>query len=89
MQRGAFVIVIQILVALSLFALGLWALLRPRHFQAFINVNFALLPAQSERSQVTPAVLRALGVFLLWYGYMFSAAFWREISWFGWLFQVG
>lgn len=88
MQSGAFVIVIQVVVALNLFGLGLWALFLPKKFQLFVNMNFALLPAVKDGWQLTPMILRIFGLFLLWYGCYFAAAFGREISWLGWLFRV-
>jgi hypothetical protein len=68
MSRGLFVLVVQLFAGLGVTAIGLWALARPRHLQRFVHANFALLPDVKQAAQVTPIVLRLIGVFALWYG---------------------
>ena len=68
MSRGLFVLAVQIFASLGVTAIGLWALARPRHLQRFVHANFALLPEVKQTVQVTPIVLRLIGVFALWYG---------------------
>jgi len=68
MSRGLFILVVQVFAGLGVIGIGLWALFRPRHLQRFVNSNFALLPEVKQTVQVTPIVLRLIGVFALWYG---------------------
>jgi hypothetical protein len=68
------------IAGLGVSGIGLWALVKPRHLQQFINANFALLPAVKDAAQTTPIVLRLLGVFALWYGCILFGAFHRELS---------
>lgn len=89
MQRGAIVLVVQSIVALGLTGIGLWTLLVPKNFQAFVHENFALLPAAGPGLRITPVLLRIFGIFLLWYAYTFASAFGREIAWLAWLFRWG
>jgi hypothetical protein len=88
MSRGLFVFVIQMFVCLGVSAIGVWALSRPRHLQQFIHSNFALLPSVKDTVQLTAVVLRLLGAFALWYGYVLFIGFRQELLslGFGWLF---
>jgi len=87
-SRGLFAFVVQMLACLGVTSIGVWALARPRHLQQFINSNFALLPNVEETGQVMPILLRLVGIFALWYGYMLSSGFRQELSalGFGWFF---
>ncbi len=78
MSRGLFIFFIQIIACLGVTGIGLWALLRPGHLQQFINSNFALLPAGKDRATAT--LLRLLGAFALWYGYILIGVFRHELS---------
>jgi hypothetical protein len=80
MSRGLFVFVIQIFASLGVTGIGLWALARPRHLQQFINSNFALLPKVKDTVQVTPVILRLIGVFALWYGCILIDGLHRELA---------
>jgi hypothetical protein len=80
MSRGLFILVVQIVVSLGVTAIGLWALARPRHLQRFINSNFALLPEVKDTIQLTPIILRLIGVFALWYGGMLIDGLHRELA---------
>jgi hypothetical protein len=83
MSRGLFVLVIQIFVSLGVTAIGLWALARPRHLQRFVHANFALLPEVKGTMQITPLILRLIGVFALWYGATLIEGLHRELVAFG------
>jgi hypothetical protein len=78
MSRGLFIFFVQIIACLGVTGTGLWALLRSRHLQQFINSNFALLPAVSDKA--TSVLLRLLGAFALWYGYTLLSVFRQELS---------
>jgi hypothetical protein len=80
MSRGLFVFVMQILACLGVSGIGVWAMSRPRHLQQFIHSNFALLPNLKDSVQLTPVVLRLLGAFALWYGYLLFSGFRHELS---------
>jgi hypothetical protein len=80
MSRGLFVFVIQLFAILGVTGIGLWALARPRHLQRFINSNFALLPEDDDKGRVTPIMLRLIGVFALWYGYVLIDGLHRELA---------
>ena len=80
MSRGLFVFVIQLFASLGVTGIGLWAVARPRHLQRFINSNFALLPEVSGSGQVTPIMLRLIGVFALWYGCVLIDGLHRELA---------
>ncbi len=54
-----------------------------KHFQRFVNRNYALLPAVKDGPQITPILLRAVGIFLLWYGWTLAAGFMNELTWLG------
>ncbi|MDL2403839.1 hypothetical protein [Rhizobium mayense] len=81
MSRGLLVLVLQLFVAIAVFSIGLWTLLRPRSFQQFLNVNFGLLPAAGAALALTPILIRLSSVFFLWYGYRLGEAFSAEILW--------
>lgn len=83
MNRGVFILVLQAIVCIGIFGLGLWSLTRPKHLQHFINSNYALLPAARDGWHATPIFLRFVGIFLLWYGYTFAAGFRDEPLWLG------
>jgi hypothetical protein len=72
------IVFVQIIACLGVTGTGLWALLNPRHLQQFINSNFALLPAVSDKA--TSVLLRLLGAFALWYGYTLLSVFRQELS---------
>lgn len=80
MSRGLFVFVIQMFACIGVTSIGVWALAKPKHLQHFINSNFALLPSVKDTVQVTPILLRLLGVFALWYGYMLFVGLREELS---------
>ena len=86
MSRGLFVFVIQIFVCVAVTGVGVWALTRPRHLQQFMHSNFALLPAVKTTAQFTPVLLRLLGAFAVWYGYLLFSGFRKELVslGFGW-----
>jgi hypothetical protein len=86
MSRGLFVFVIQIFVCVAVTGVGVWALTRPRDLQQFIHSNFALLPEVKATAQLTPVLLRLLGAFAVWYGYLLFSGFRKELSslGFGW-----
>jgi hypothetical protein len=89
MSRGLFVFVIQIVVCLGVTALGVWAVARPKHLQQFINSNFALLPSVKDALQLTPILLRLVGAFGIWYGYMLFGGFHHELSSLGFSWPFG
>jgi hypothetical protein len=80
MSRGLFVFVIQMIAWIGVTGSGVWALATPKHFQQFINSNFALLPTTKNSFQMTPLLLRAAGAFALWYGYLLLLGIRRELS---------
>jgi hypothetical protein len=84
MSRGLFVLAIQIFASLGVTAIGLWALVRPRHLQGFVHANFALLPEVKGSMQLTPVILRLLGVFALWYGATLIEGLHQELVALGW-----
>jgi hypothetical protein len=86
MSRGLFVFVIQIFICVAVTGVGVWALARPRHLQHFIHSNFALLPGVKATAQITPVLLRLLGAFAVWYGYLLFSGLCKELSslGFGW-----
>jgi hypothetical protein len=83
MSRGLFVLVVQMFAGLGVTAIGLWALARPRHLQRFVHANFALLPEAKTTLQLTPLILRLIGVFALWYGATLLEGLHRELVAFG------
>ena len=87
-SRGILVLVLQLFESMGVTALGFWALLWPKRLQRFVNTNYALLPAVSERWRPTPILLRLMGVFLIWYGYTLSAAYREELLWLARLFEI-
>lgn len=88
MNRGLTFLVLQAAVGTAIVALGIWSLLRPRHFQQFLNDNFALLPAASPRSMAVPALLRVLGAALIVHGCNLLFAFQAELGWLGHMFGI-
>jgi hypothetical protein len=80
MSRGLFVFFIQTFAFLGVTGIGVWALARPRHLQQFIHSNFALLPSAKDAAQITPLVLRLVGAFALWYGYVLFGGLRQELS---------
>jgi len=48
---------------------------KARRFQAFLNTNFALLPAVKDGWQITPIALRFIGGLLILYGCMFASGY--------------
>jgi hypothetical protein len=70
MARGIFIFVLQFVVSIGITSIGVWAVLRPKHLQAFINENFALLPAVRPGSFIAPTLIRTAGLGLILYGYM-------------------
>ena len=84
MSRGLFVLAIQIFASLGVTAIGLWALVRPRHLQRFIHANFALLPEVKGGVQFTPVILRLIGVFAVWYGCTLIEGLHQELLALGW-----
>lgn len=83
MSRGLLVLFIQILVCVATTGLGLWTLLRPKSFQAFLHENFGLLPPVSNGSRLTPLLIRLSSIFLLWYAAQLFGAFRTELLWIG------
>lgn len=83
MSRGLLMLVLQMAVSIGVAALGVWALSRPKHLQAFINLNFALLPAVRPSSPFTTTLIRMAGICLILYGYMLASNFKEEIVWLG------
>lgn len=83
MNRGLFVLVLQLSVCVSVTGLGLWMLLRPRSFQAFLNDDFQLLPPPDARNRLITPLLRLFSLFLLWYGYALARGFLGEILFLG------
>jgi hypothetical protein len=53
---------------------------RLRRFQAFLNANFALLPAVKDGWQITPIALWVVGALLILYGYMFASGYAEQVS---------
>ncbi len=45
MGRGLLFLMLQLGISIGVTAIGIWAIARPSKLQAFINQNFALLPA--------------------------------------------
>jgi hypothetical protein len=80
MSRGLFVFFIQMFVCLGVTGIGVWALARPRHLQRFVHSNFALLPSVNDAARITPVVLRLVGAFALWYGYLLFGGLRQELS---------
>ena len=80
MSRGLFVFFIQMFICLGVTGIGVWALARPRHLQQFIHSNFALLPSVKGAAHITPVVLRLIGAFALWYGYVLIGGLRQELS---------
>jgi hypothetical protein len=81
MQRGLFILFLQLFICVAITGVGVWALITPRRLQAFINTNFALLPAVRDGWQITPIVLRFAGVLLIMYGYMFASGYAEQLFW--------
>ena len=81
MQRGLFILFLQLFICVAITGVGIWALLKPRRFQAFLNTNFALLPAVKDGWQITPIALRVIGALLILYGYMFAAGYAEQLVW--------
>ena len=81
MQRGLFILLLEIFVCLALTGVGFWALIMPRRLQAFLNINYALLPVVDDDWQITPFALRVIGVLLIIYGYMFFSEYVTSLRW--------
>jgi hypothetical protein len=62
------VLILQIVGSFGVLGLGVWAITRPKHFQGFLNDNFALLPTVKPRSFVTSMLIRAAGSGLILLG---------------------
>jgi hypothetical protein len=62
------VLMLQIVGSFGVLGIGVWAITRPKHFQGFLNENFALLPAVKPRSFVTSMLIRAAGSGLILLG---------------------
>lgn len=88
MQRGFFILFLQVVVSVLVTGVGIWIVLLPTSFQRFLTVNFALLSEPRHAWQITPVALRVFGMFLLWYGYSLATEFGKEVSWLAWLFRV-
>jgi hypothetical protein len=88
MQRGLFILFLQLFICVTITGVGLWALIKPRQFQAFINTNFALLPSVKDGWQITPIALRVVGVLLILYGYMFASSYAAQLLWLARLFTA-
>ncbi|MFI4865671.1 MAG: hypothetical protein ACHQDB_01065 [Steroidobacterales bacterium] len=80
MSRGLFVFVIQLFACLGVTGIGVWAVAMPRHLQRFIHSNFALLPGVKDTAALTPVLLRLLGAFALWYGYLLYDGLREELA---------
>ena len=84
MGRGPFFFIIQGGIILAFTSVGVWAVVRPRHLQGFINENFALFPlvrAGSLSTFVTSNLLRLIGLGLIFFGCSLLANFKDEIVW--------
>lgn len=81
MSRGFFIFALQLLICVAMAFLGLWTLVRPKSFQAFVHENFGLLPAVGGGIRLIPILVRLSSIFFLWYSYMLTTAFITEISW--------
>jgi hypothetical protein len=88
MARGIFVFVLQLVVSVGITSIGIWAVLRPKHLQAFINENFALLPTVRPKSFIAPTLIRTAGLGVILYGYMLALNYKDEIVWLGKVFRV-
>jgi hypothetical protein len=80
MSRGLFIFFIQMIASLGVTGIGVWAVVRPRHLQQFVNLNFALLPEVKDAVQTTPIILRSLGILAVWYGCTLIGGFLQELS---------
>lgn len=87
MQRGIMVLVLQMLICLGVTGLGIWAVIRPRRLQLFMNKNFYLLPAVTPEAGITPILVRLFGLFLLWYSYSLLREYKNELLWISHLFS--
>jgi hypothetical protein len=88
MQRGLFILFLQLFICVAITGVGIWALIKPRRFQAFLNTNFALLPAVKDGWQITPVALRVIGALLILYGYMFASGYAEQLVWLKRLFTA-
>ncbi len=88
MGRGILFLMLQLGVSIGVTAIGLWAVTRPGRLQAFINQNFALLPAAGTSSPLVPALMRVAGAGLIFYGVTLASGFKDEIVWLGKVFGV-
>lgn len=88
MQRGLFILFLQLFICVAITGVGLWALIKPRRFQAFLNTNLALLPAVKDGWQITPVALGFIGVLLILYGYMFAKSYAEQLLWLARLFTA-
>jgi hypothetical protein len=79
MSRGLFVFVMQMIAGTGVTGIGLWAVVRPKHLQQFVNHHFALLPEVRDTGRITPVCLRLIGLFALWYGCTLIAAIRQEL----------
>jgi hypothetical protein len=86
MQRGLFMLFLQLFICVAITAVGLWALIRLRRFQIFLNNNFALLRAVKDGWQIAPIALRFIGALLILYGYMFASSYAAQLLWLARLF---
>jgi hypothetical protein len=83
MSRGFFILALQLAISLCITTVGVWAVTRPRHLQAFINENFALLPEVQPKSLFVSILIRAAGCGLIVYGYTLILNYRAEIAWLG------
>jgi hypothetical protein len=83
MGRGLLFLMLQLGISMGVTAIGIWAIARPAKLQAFINQNFALLPAAGTGSPIVPTLMRVTGVGLIFYGLTLASGFKDEIVWLG------
>jgi hypothetical protein len=84
MRRGPVFFVIQLGIILTLSSVGVWAVIGPRHLQAFLNENFALLPVVRPGSLstiVASNLLRLAGFGLVFYGCRLLENLKEEMVW--------
>jgi len=79
MGRGLLFLMVQVIASIGISLLGVWALLRPRHLQNFLNANFALLPAVRSGSDSFALLLRLAGIGLVLYGWLLLSDLRREL----------
>jgi hypothetical protein len=88
MGRGALFLILQLGISIGITTIGLWALVRPAKLQAFLNQNFALLPAAGSEWSLASALMRMAGAGLIFYGITLASGFKDEILWLGKVFGV-